>query len=50
MENSAGAPTPMMHNLKPSKNLDEHVCDAKMQANYQTLLGKLNVFNGTNSA
>lgn len=41
MENCAGIPTPMMHNLKLSKNSDEHVYDAKMQADYPTLLGEL---------
>ena len=41
MENYAGALTPMMHNIKVSKNSDKYVCDAKTQANYRTLLGEL---------
>lgn len=31
----------MMYNLKLNKNFDKYICDAKTQANYQTLLGEL---------
>ena len=44
IENCASAATPMINNLKLSKDLDEHICDAKTQANYKTLLGKLIYF------
>ena len=41
MENCASVPTPMMQELKLSKNSDEKVCDAKTQADYRKLLGEL---------
>lgn len=41
MENYANTATPIMHNLKLSKDLDKHIYDTKMQANYRTLLRKL---------
>ena len=41
MENCANAATPMMNNLKLSKDLDKHICDAKTQADNRTLLGEL---------
>ena len=37
MDNSESTPTTMIHNLKPSKNSEEHIYDTKMQVNYQNL-------------
>ena len=47
MENCASAATSIINNLKLIKDLDEHIYDAKTQANYKTLLGEL-ILNGTN--
>ena len=41
MENCASAATPMLNNLKLSKDLDKHICDAKTQPDYRTLLREL---------
>ena len=41
IENYASAATLMMNNLKLSKDLDKHICDAKTQTDYRTLLGEL---------
>ena len=41
MENFANAATLIINNLKLSKDLDEHIFDAKTQANYRILLGEL---------
>ena len=41
MENCASVATPMLQELKLSKDSDEKVCDAKTQADYRTLLGEL---------
>ena len=41
IENCASAATLMMNNLKLSKDSDEHICDAKMQADYKTLQREL---------
>lgn len=41
MKNCASAATHMINNLKLGKSLDKHICDAKIQADYRTLLGEL---------